>query len=183
MDALEALCTRVSPLQLVEPGPTKEELDKILGAAVCAPDHGRLKPWRFVLISGDARIRFGELMVESLRRREPTALSSKLDIERKKALRAPVIIIAAAEVIENRGVPGIEQVVAVGAATQNMLIAAHAMGYGAFWRTGPVAYDDEVKSELGFADATTIVAIIYMGSIARAGKPHEMDSLSVTRIW
>ena len=116
MDAIEALMSRVSPAQLVEPGPTAEQLEKILAVAARAPDHGRMQPWRFVLIEGGARSRFGEVMAESLRRREPDAPAGKLDAERKKAMRAPLIVVVAAAVKENPKVPEVEQIVAAGAA-------------------------------------------------------------------
>lgn len=183
MDAIEALMGRVSPAQLVEPGPTAEQLEKILAVAARAPDHGRMQPWRFVLIEGEARARFGEVMAGSLRRREPDAAAGKLDAERKKAMRAPLIVVVAAAVKENPKVPEVEQIVAAGAAAQNMLVAAHAFGLGGFWRTGAIAYDPEVKRAMGLADTDTIVGIIYLGSIGVPGQAKPADVASVTRRW
>ena len=183
MDAIEALMSRVSPAQLVEPGPTAEQLEKILAVAARAPDHGRMQPWRFVLIEGGARARFGEVMAESLRRREPDAPAGKLDAERKKAMRAPLIVVVAAAVKENPKVPEVEQIVAAGAAAQNMLVAAHAFGLGGFWRTGAIAYDPEVKRALGLSDADTIVGIIYLGSVGVPGQVKPANVASVTRRW
>jgi nitroreductase len=183
MDAIEALMSRVSPAQLVEPGPTAEQLELILAVAARAPDHGRMQPWRFVLIEGAARARFGEVMAGSLQRREPDAPAGKLDAERKKAMRAPLIVVVAAAVKENPKVPEVEQIVAAGAAAQNMLVAAHAFGLGGFWRTGAIAYDPEVKRALGLADADTIVGIIYLGSVGVPGQMKPADVASVTRRW
>jgi len=184
MDALTLLKTRTSPGQLVEPGPTPEQLNEILSAGASAPDHGRMQPWRFIIIAGESRMRFGAVMADSLRRREPTAPAGKIEAEAKKALRAPVIIVVAASVSDNPKVPAVEQIVAVGAATQNMMLAAHALGYGAFWRTGPVAYDEQVKQALGLAAEDAVVGILYLGSIGLVGKPRAPVALdAVSRHW
>lgn len=183
MDAIDLLLGRVSPAQLAEPGPSAGQIEKILAAAARAPDHGRMQPWRFLLIEGAARERFGEVMAQSLKRREPEAPAGKLDAERKKALRAPLVVVVAAAVKENPKVPEVEQIVAAGAACENMLLAAHALGFGGFWRTGPVAYDGEVKRALGFSEADTIVGIIYLGSVAIAGQPKAAETAGVTRRW
>jgi len=176
MDALTALTTRVSPIKLGEPAPPAAAIEAMLAAAVSAPDHGRLKPWRFLLIEGDARGRFGELMAQSLLRREPGASPDRLDAERKKALRAPLVIVAAAALAESPNVPQVEQIVAVGAAVQNLLVAAHALGYGGFWRTGPAAYDAALKGALGLAESDAIVGFLYLGSVAAAAPAREIES-------
>ncbi len=183
MDAIEALMGRVSPAQLVEPGPDAAQLKTLLAAAARAPDHGRMQPWRFVLIDGEARTRFGEVMAQSLKRREPDAPVGKLDAERKKPLRAPLVVVVAAAVKDNPKVPDIEQVVAAGAAAQNMLVAAHALGLGGFWRTGATAYDAEVKRALGLADQDAIVGFLYLGSIGVPGQARPGDIAAVTRRW
>lgn len=183
MDAIEVITHRVSPAQLTEPGPTPDQLQAILAAGARAPDHGKMQPWRFLLIEGEARQRFGEVMAQSLQRREPDAPQGKLDAERKKALRAPLMIVVSATVRENPKVPDVEQVVAAGAAAQNMMLAAHALGLGAFWRTGPTAYDPEVKRALGIAEGDTIIGFIYLGSIGIAGPARPADTAAVTRRW
>jgi nitroreductase len=183
MDAIELLLARCSPVQLVEPGPDCDQLDTILRAAVRAPDHGRMQPWRFLSIQGDARRRLGDLMMQSLERREPTIEPTKLNSERDKSMRAPLIIAAAAAVRAHPKVPDIEQIVAVGAAVQNMILAAHALGFGAFWRTGPAAYDFEVKEALGFSASDALVGFIYLGSIGKAGKVSPVDLGGVARQW
>jgi nitroreductase len=183
MEALAALTTRVSPAALEAPGPSGQHLEAILQAAVAAPDHGRMKPWRFILIEGTARERFGSLMAESLQRREPAAPAGKLDAERKKALRAPLIVVVAAAVQSGAKVPVIEQVVAVGAAAQNMLVAAHALGYGGFWRTGAIAYDAAMKRALGLTETDAIVGLLYLGTTKTPGQPRQGDVASVTRRW
>ncbi len=183
MDALTALLTRVSPAALDAPAPSAEVLQKILEAAVAAPDHGRMRPWRFVLIEGAARERFGDLLAGSLRRREPTAPPGKLEAERKKALRAPLIVVVAAALQANAKVPEVEQVVAAGAAAQNALVAAHALGFGGFWRTGAIAYDTAAKQALGLAATDAIVGFLYLGTTKTPGQARRNDTASVTRRW
>lgn len=183
MDALTALTTRVSPVALDAPGPSGDALASILEAAVAAPDHGRMRPWRFILIEGSARDKFGALLAESLRRREPAAPAGKLEAERKKALRAPLIVVVAAVLQAGAKVPEVEQIVAVGAAAQNMLVAAYALGFGGFWRTGAIAYDAAMKRALGLAETDAIVGFLYLGTTKTPGQPRQSDTVSVTRRW
>jgi len=164
LGAIEALTTRASPASLTAPAPDASALDDILRAASRAPDHGRLKPWRFILVEREARVALGEVLAEALRAREPNVAEAAIAKERAKPLRAPLIVIVAAKLREHRGVPGVEQIVAAGAAAQNMLVAAHALGYGGFWRTGAAAYDDRVKRALGLASEDAIVGFVYLGT-------------------
>lgn len=171
MNVLDALITRVSPRMLVDPAPDDAQIEKMIAAAVAAPDHGRLRPWRFILLRGDARQRFGAVLAEALRKREPDAPPSLLDKERDKPLRAPLVIVAAAKPQESRKIPAIEQIVAVGAAAQNLLLAAHALGFGGMWRTGAPAYDPAVKQALGLDAQDTIVGFLYVGTPAGETPP------------
>jgi nitroreductase len=168
MDALELLHTRQSAGKLQDPGPDDMELAEIFRSAVSAPDHGRLRPWRFVVIREEARERFGELMAATLRSRRPDTTPEMLDRERAKPLRAPLIVVVAARVQAGK-IPEIEQVLAVGAAAQNIMLAAHALGFGAMWRTGDLAYDASVKTALGLEPTDAIVGFIYLGT--HAGSP------------
>jgi nitroreductase len=179
MDALNAITNRVSPRKLGGPAPTPEHLEAMLKAAVAAPDHGRLKPWRFVVIEAASREMFGGLLATSLQRREPKATEAQLEAERKKALRAPLILAVAATVREHPKIPQIEQVMAVAAAMQNLIIAAHALGYGALWRTGAPAYDPVLKRELGLSETDTIVGFLHLGTIEAAGPARNADAASV----
>ena len=96
MEALELLVGRESAMKLSSPGPDQEALDKMFQSALRAPDHGRLRPWRFVVVPEEKRERFGELMADCLRRQQPDAPADMLQRERDKAMRAPVIVVAAA---------------------------------------------------------------------------------------
>ena len=171
MDALEALTTRASPAGLTAPAPDAAALDRMLRAAMRAPDHGRLRPWHFIVVEGDARTTLGNVLADALQRREPSVAGAAVDKERAKPLRAPLMIIVAARLREHRGVPAVEQIVAAGAAAQNILVAAHALGYGAFWRTGAAAYDDSVKDALGLRASDAIVGFLYVGTPSGAAAP------------
>jgi nitroreductase len=175
MDALEALNTRASAKTFGEAPPTKEHLAIVLQAAVRAPDHGRLRPWRFMVIEGDQRKKLGEILAASALRRVPGLSEGDLERERGKALRAPLIILVACRIVPGTKVPAIEQLMAAGAAAQNILLALHALGYAAAWKTGEAAYDTEVKKSLGLAADDHVVGFVYTGGGAGAtlatGKP------------
>ena len=139
-----------------------------------------MRPWRFLVVRGEARAKLGQILADALARREPATTAQILEAERKKADRAPLILVLSAEVKPNPKVPDIEQVVAVGAAAQNILLAAHALGFGAFWRTGAPAYDDFVKEQLSIPSAEQIVGFIYIGTTAAPLPPRKpADSLAV----
>ena len=164
MDAMELLRTRFSALKLGEPAPSAGAVQAILESAARAPDHGRLQPWRLILIEGDARLAFGEILVEALSGRNPLADEQALAREREKALRAPLIIVVATRCDRSAKIPIIEQVVSAGCAAHSIMLAASAQGLGAMWRTGEPAYDDAVKSALGIESDDLIVGFIYVGT-------------------
>ena len=175
METLEALTTRATAKTYGDTAPSQEHLAQVLQAAVRAPDHGRLRPWRFMLIEGEQRRKFGDLLAASALRRVPGLSAGDLQRERDKALRAPLIILVACRVVPGTKVPAIEQLLAAGAATQNILLALHALGYVAAWKTGEAAYDTEVKKALGLAADDHIVGLVYTGGGAggtfATGKP------------
>jgi nitroreductase len=165
LDAIEALLTRSSNPALGEPAPPPEILDEALRCAASAPDHGRLKPARFIVVEGEKRHRLGDMFAVALMRNNPNATAATLEREAQKPLRAPVVLIAICALkTENGKVPPIEQMLSVGAAVENVLLALHAHGFGAIWRTGTAAYDDSVKQALGLAPTDAIVGFIYVGT-------------------
>ena len=171
MDALELLHSRESSPRLGDPAPDQSALAAIFKAAARAPDHGRLRPWRFVVIRGAARERFGEVMAQSLAARQSDATADMLARERAKALRAPVIVAVAARIQTGGKIPEIEQILSAGAAAQNIMLAAHALGYGATWKTGEPAYDPQVKAALGLQTTDAIVGFLYIGTRAAPASP------------
>jgi nitroreductase len=167
VDALEALLSRRSiPAQcLVGPGPDDAQLAAALDAAVRAPDHGRLQPWRFRLVRGAARARLGDLLVETTIAREPATPHAQLEKLRQRPLHAALVVVASALLRDHPKVPEIEQLLSVGAAAMNLLNAFHAQGFGAAWLTGPSAYDPEVARRLGLDAAERLVGFLYVGSV------------------
>lgn len=164
MDAIDAILGRRSAKTLAEPAPDQGSLELLLECACRAPDHGRLRPWRFIVIRGTARERLGELMAEQLRRKQPAASAEALQRERQKPLRAPLIVVVAAVRNAAAKIPPVEQILAAGAAAQNMMLAAPALGFGAMWKTGDAAYDDTIKVALGLEAGDAIVGFLYLGT-------------------
>jgi nitroreductase len=172
LDVLTAIQSRASAAKLTAPGPSDDELRAILSAGVRAPDHGRLRPWRFIVIEGKARDQFADLLGHALKARDPSASDASIEMERAKAMRAPtVIVVAAATQPEHPKIPAIEQILAVGAAVENMILAAQALGYGAMWKTGGLAYDPFVKEGLGLDPTHHIASLLYLGTTQVAPKP------------
>lgn len=166
MQAIDALLMRRSARTLSEPAPDEGALQLIFASATRAPDHGRLRPWRFIVIRAAARARFGELLAEHLRRTQAEAGEEALERERLKAFRAPLIVVVAAHCNPAAKIPAIEQLLSAGAAAHAMMLAAFALGFGAMWKTGGAAYDARVKEALGLAAADAIVGFLYFGTEA-----------------
>src|SRR5262245_13567167 len=161
---MELLLTRYSAAKLGTPPPSKEALEAMLQAAARAPDHGRLQRWRLILIDGDARRSLGEVLAESLARRDPAAGDQILAREREKALRAPLIVVVATRYDRSAKIPVVEQIIAAGCAAHGLMLAASAQGFGTFWRTGEAAYDEAVKAALGIGSDDAIIGFIYVGT-------------------
>lgn len=171
MQAIDALLKRRSAKTLTDPPPDEGALELLLESAARAPDHGRLRPWRFIVIRGSARERLGELLADQLLRVQPAASGESLQRERQKALRAPLIIVVAAVCNTSAKIPPIEQIISAGAAAQNLLLAAGALGFGAMWKTGGAAYDEGVKMALGLEARDTIVGFLYVGTVPPESAP------------
>jgi nitroreductase len=175
---LDLILTRQSALALRAPGPDEHALRAMLGAAVCAPDHGRIAPWRFVVVEGGGRLALGRVFRDALRRRVANADDGMLAREEAKAMRAPTVVVVAAQVQHRNSIPVIEQVIAAGIAAYNILLAARAFGLCGMWRTGANAYDSEVRRALGFDDGASIVGFLYLGTpdtMPRPRRPAEIE--------
>lgn len=165
------------------PGPSPAELRKILTAGTRVPDHGKLAPWRFIVFEGDGRIRMGEVLVKALRESEPDASAARIEQERIRFVRAPVIVGVVSRVREQIPIPVWEQQLSAGAVCQTMLIAAHALGYVGNWITEWCAYHPAVKDALGLKAGERIAGFLYFGKPAEplAERPRpDLDSL-ITR--
>ena len=163
-DALQVLMTRQSHWPLAEPAPDDAQLRQIFDAALRAPDHGGLRPWRFVLIRGDARLKLGEILVDLASSRSPDEPRSAHEHCRGRALAAPVVIALVASITTRTKVPEVEQLLAVGAAAMNMLNAVHAMGFGGFWATGADSYEPGMHRALGLADSDRLLGFMFVGT-------------------
>ncbi len=185
MDAVEALITRRSATKLDGRVPSEEILDMVLEAAIRAPGHGKLRPWRFLLFSGDARNRLGDIFAACLEEREPDAPKAQVEHERSKPLRAPLIIAVVAKVQpENTKIPVIEQVLSAGAAAQNIMLAFHALGFGCMWKTGSAAYDDAVKLALRLETHDQIVGFLYAGEVNQpSAETQKLDHTEFVEVW
>jgi len=163
MELFEALFTRMS-IGKVAPDPVPRALiEKILEAAAQAPNHHKVQPWRFIVLTGAARERLGDLMARSLLAREPDAPAEIVAAERAKPLRAPVLIAVGVDKPNGPKIVEMENICAAAAATENMLLAAHALGLAAQWRTGAAATDPQVKAWLGLAADQHLIAFVYLG--------------------
>jgi nitroreductase len=171
MQAIDLLLTRHSARALTGPAPDDAALDLILSSAARAPDHGRLRPWRFVLVRGEARSRFGDLLADYLRRSHPHTPAESLQRERLKAFRAPLIVVVAAHCQTGIKIPVIEQVLACAAAAHAIMLAALALGFGAMWKTGGPAYDATVKVGLGLHGDDAIIGFMYLGTESEPQAP------------
>ena len=172
METLDAIRTRRSYGRLTTPAPEGEHLDQILAAGAAAPDHGELKPFRFTLLRGEGLDAFGEVLEEAYFRRctdsGKAPVPAKAQKERTKLGRAPLVIVVAAARQPSDKIPWTDQRDAAAAAAQNILLAAHSLGYGSIWRTGDPCEDEYVKKALGLTPEDAIVGFLYIGT------PHEV---------
>ena len=165
-DALDAVFARRSVSRLTEPAPDDDQLRVILEAAAAAPDHGELRPFRFVVLRGAAKDAFGQVLVDAYRSRVPDPQPAALEKERTRMDRAPLVIAVGAVRQDDKTIPWVEQRDAAVAAAENALVAATALGYASMWRTGDPCYDDAVKAALGFGPDDAVVAFLYVGTSA-----------------
>jgi nitroreductase len=173
---LKLLSTRrsVKPDLLGEPGPSADEIATILTIASRVPDHKKLAPWRFIVLQGGARERLGETVTQACIAAEKEPPSDvRLTMERKRFLRAPVVIAVVSRTKTHPGAPEWEQILSAGAACLNLCLAANAMGYGTSWLTEWIAYDKGVGAALGLAETERVAGFIYIGT--PTGKPDERE--------
>ena len=189
MDAIEAIFARRSTGRLDEPAPAGDDLRTILGAGAVAPDHEKLRPWRFVLLQGEAKDAFGEVLADAYLARvravgaEPT--DGQLRKERTKLGRAPLVVVVIAVHRHDSRIPWYDQFGSACAAAQNMLLAATALGYGSMWRTGDAARDPAVKEALGMSEHDAVAGFLYLGTVGerRVQPPNEPVLDDVVEEW
>lgn len=183
MEIFEAIHTRQS-IGKVKPDPVPRELiEKLLSAAVQAPNHYKVRPWRFVVLTGGARERLGDVMADSLKSAHPEYPPEAFEKERKKPLQSPVLIAVGVDKPTEAKVLEIENISATAAAVQNLLLAAHAEGLGAKWRTGSSATDPKVKEFLGFTPDQHLLAFVYIGYPEFEPGPCQRPSFEERTTW
>src|ERR1700684_2554300 len=164
-DAIDLLKTRRSfkPVELGGPAPSAAEIDTLLTIASRVPDHGKLTPWRFIVFEGDARLKAGDAIAAAFIAKYFEAKPEQIDFERKRLARAPVVVAVVSRAASHVKIPEWEQVLSSGAAAMNLVIAAHALGYGASWITEWYAYDRAVLDALGLAPHEKIAGFVHIG--------------------
>ncbi len=169
MDALTVLQQRVSSAILEEPAPTQDQLNEMFKAALRAPDHGALTPWRFLTIEGEARQTFSDALYAI---REAEGVTGRgLNKMKTIGLRAPLIVVVIASLKDSEKIPDVEQDWSAVAAAQNLILAAEAQGLGAIWRSGWPAFHDGVNQLLGLSEKEKVVAYVYLGQRPEVRRP------------
>ena len=166
------------------PGPTQAQISEILDIAVRVPDHGKLAPWRFVLIEGAGRAQMGEGFAQVWAKNNPTHSAESLDFQRGLFLRAPVILVVVSTALAHGKIPLWEQQLSSAAVCYNAVLAATAMGFDAQWQSDWVAYDDGAKAVMRIAAHEKVAGIIYIGtsSVVLEDRPRPEVLPLLTRI-
>jgi nitroreductase len=187
VSTLDLLLSRrsVKPQTMTTPGPTPAQLETILTAAARVPDHKKLAPWRFVVLEGDARVQFGEVIAQALiaddaKTGRGPASPVRLDTERKRLSHAPTVVAVVSRVVDTPGAPEWEQVLSCGAACFNMCLAANAMGFGTCWLTEWYSYNADVATALGCAANERIAGFVHIGTATE--RPADRDRPALANI-
>lgn len=154
----------VSPHMLTEPGPSASDVETLLFIASRVPDHGRLTPWRFLVLAGEGQRRAGEAIADAFRSDEPGAPEDRVTTERNRLSRAPLVIAVVSRARTHAKIPDWEQVLSAGAVCMNCVLAANAMGYGTAWLTEWYAFDRRVLDALGLESDERIAGFIHIGT-------------------
>jgi nitroreductase len=182
---LAALAARrsVKPDRLVAPAPDAAQLRQILTIASRVPDHKKLAPWRFVVFEGEARARAGEIFAAACAAEEKEPSPYRLDTERQRFLRAPLVVAVISRVTPKPGAPEWEQILSAGAATFNLCLAANAMGFGTSWITEWVAYSQTVRKGFKLAENERIAGFVYIGTAKEQPEERDRPSLDAIVDW
>ena len=179
MSILTLLKTRrsVKPVEMTGPGPSLDELDSLLTIAARVPDHGKLVPWRFIILKDEARHAYGEILARLFAADHPDATPEQIAFERKRFARAPLVIAVVSRTMPHQKITEWEQVLSAGAAAMNLLTAAHGMGYAGCWLTEWPAYDRRALDALGLAASEKIAGFVYIGKAAHAPEDRPRPNL------
>jgi nitroreductase len=163
---IEYLKTRRSmpAFQMKEPGPSKEEIEEILTLATRVPDHGKLAPWRFIVMTGDARKRITGELATIAKGDKPDLSEEMIQVEETRFLRAPVVIAVVSRAGPHMKIPEWEQIMSAGAVCLNTVMAANALGYVSNWLTEWMAFDERAHRVLGVERGEKVAGFIHIGS-------------------
>ncbi|MBA3511472.1 nitroreductase [Sphingomonas sp.] len=182
---LSLLETRRSakPREIVDPGPSADELERILAMAARTPDHGKLSPWRFVTIADDQRDELAKLLREALASEDPSATVAHYEKADQFAHYRGALVVLVSAPVEDHKIPVWEQQLSCGAAGMNLLLAAHALGFVAGWVTGWQAYSEHVRAAL-CEPRERIAGFIFIGHAGTAPFERPRPALeTVRRTW
>lgn len=163
---IEYLKTRRSmpAFQMKEPGPSKAEIEEILTLASRVPDHGKLAPWRFIVMTGDARKRITMELAAIAKADKPELSDEMIKVEETRFTRAPVVIAVVSKAGPHVKIPEWEQLMSAGAVCLNMVISANALGYVSNWLTEWMAFDERAHRILGVEPGEKVAGFIHIGS-------------------
>lgn len=166
------------------PAPTQAQIEEAIECAATAPDHKKLRPWRFIVTTGDARHDLGRALLEAAEAKttqDGEVLSEKtVKKTQTMPLRAPVIITVVTQMQEHKKVPHFEQMLSAGAAVQNLILALKAQGFSTLWRTGLLCNEPAVKAYFGVSADDYVTAFVYTGTSPKgehARKPIDIEPL------
>lgn len=178
---LALMSARRSPpaLSLAEPGPDAAQLDVLLRAALRVPDHGRMTPWRFIILQGDAKAALADRL-DALAADREDAMKARAGI---KKLRTPPLAIAIVSCPTEGRIPEWEQLLSAGALCQNVLLAATALGFGGNWVTGWYAYDERARAMLGLGEAERVAGFILIGTALESAPERPRPAVETVTTW
>ena len=183
-EVLRQLQLRNSAPRLCGPAPDEQARQEMFRAALRAPDHAWLQPWRFVVVEDEGLRELGKVFELALLDSDPEAPLAARRKARQKALRAPLLVTVVCALTEHPKVPREEQLISTGCAAYAMLLAAEALGYAGIWRTGSFARNPRVSVALGLQDHEEIVGFLYLGSRDGAAKSlPEREPSQYVRHW
>ncbi|MDA8646199.1 nitroreductase family protein [Porticoccaceae bacterium] len=165
------MANRRSHPRLQDPAPDPELMSRIFAASLRAPDHMHLRPWRFLVIAGDDRNALADLFAQDIVAVEPNATEEVIQGARKKAFRAPLIVVGIARYKSHDKVPFLEQAIATGGVLNNIGMAVYASGFGSVWRTGPYATSTLITRGLGLEENEAVIGYLYIGTPVNPDRP------------
>ncbi len=178
-NAIDNILKRNSPRELIAPHPTEEEMNIVFNCALRAPDHAWLRPSRFIQVTGDGLVKLSKIFQEFARDNINNLNDTILEKYRNAPFRAPMVIILISNIRIHPKVPEIEQMLSTAAATQNILLALNALGYGGIWRTGKFALNEIVAKYLGLDDNQKVLGYLYVGKTS--GSLKKIPQLDISK--